>query len=392
MKRLNNSQPLAVAVQYAPLNTAMQIVVQGGLSTLQFYRQTVQEWMPDHSHPYAYDADGSQIDGPLVLLPEWSVADADNILTDAALVPQVYWFVDDVQVTDTDSFLDFYLVGQALVVRKNFTHLQGATIYCECHFTDPRTASPFVLSDSLPLSAILQADEQWNIQILTDRTRKHFPLAEGAAIYDFEAEARLGAADKTDNVAWFWDFSEDNGLHWQEINDECFWYLSGKNTNILTIDADFTENITVRARINTSPTGTEPNTPNEATASLAWRYPALRPVVFSYGGDKVIADTQEMTFGLIVHNPKHDDLSLAQQREWLLCNWVLRKQGSNETPASLNSNDIEVTVPEARLRNTAGIKFIADPQCAMRGAYGKLQTSTGFDIQTSAGDFIAARG
>lgn len=177
MKRLNNSQPLAVAVQYAALNTSMHIVVQGGLSTLQFYRQTLAEWLPDHTHPFAYDANGSQADGPLVLLPEYSIIDPDGVLNTDSIYPQVYWFVDGTQITDTDSTYDYYLSGNALVVRKNFTHLQGATVVCECRFTDTRTSSPFVLSDTLPLSAILQADEQWGINILCDRTRKHYPIS-----------------------------------------------------------------------------------------------------------------------------------------------------------------------------------------------------------------------
>lgn len=391
MKRLNNSQPLAVAVQYAPLNTSMQIVPQGGMSTTQFYRQTTQQWIPDHTHPYAYDDNGALVDGPLTLVADYSINDADNVLDTSTLYPTVFWFVDDTQITDTDASKDYYLSGSALVVRKNFTHLKGVMIYCECHFTDTRTGSPFVLSDSLQLFAILHADELWSLQILNDRTRKHFPLAGGDTLYTFEAEARIGSIDKTDLVAWFWDFSEDNGASWHEIDGECLWYVSGKNSNILTVDMDFTENILLRCRINTSSTGIAPDIPNEATSSIAWRFPSLRPVVFSYGGDRVIAETAEMTFGLIVHNPKHDDLTLAQQREWLLCDWMLRKQGSKDSPMSLYESDVEVSVPEHLLRNESDIKYIADPQCSLRGPFFKLQTSSGDDIQSSSGDTITAR-
>lgn len=391
MKRLNNSQPLAVAVQYAPLNTSMKIVPQGGMSTMQFYRQTTQQWIPDHTHAYAYDENGALVDGPLMLMPEWSIIDTDNVLDTSALYPTVFWYVDDMQITDTNATKDFYLSGNALVVRKNFTHLKGGVVYCELHFTDTRTGSPFVLSDSIPLSAILHADEQWSIQILNDRTRKHFPLAYGDTQYAFEAAAYIGSNEKTDVVTWFWDFSEDNGVSWNEIDGDCLWYVSGKNSNILTIDMDFTENILLRCRINTSPTGTKPDIPNEATASIAWRFPALRPVVYSYGGDRVIAETSEMTFGLIVHNPKHSDLSLAQQREWLLCDWILRKQGSKDTPMSLAESDVMVSVSDKLLRNSSDIKYIADPQCSLRGPFAKLQTSSGDDIQSSSELTITAR-
>lgn len=391
MKRLNNSQPLAVSVQYAPLNTALSIVPQGGMSVMQFYRQTTQQWMPDHTHTPAYDGNGALVDGPLTLVPEWTIIDTDNVIDASDLAPMVFWFVDDTQITDTDASKDFYLAENALVVRKNFTHLQGAVAYCECHFTDTRTGSPFVLAASVQLSAILHAGEQWNLQILNDRTRKHFPLSGGSTIYNFEAAAQLGNVDKTDSVAWFWDFSEDNGTSWHEIDDDCIWYIGGKDTKVISIDMDCIESLSLRCRICTDAGGTLPDIPNEATASIAWRYPALRPVVFSYGGDRVMADTSEMTFGLLVHNPKYGDLSLSQQREWLLCDWVLRKQGSQDAPLSLDVSDVVVSVPDSLLRNNSGIKFIADPNCAMRGPFAKIQTSSGDDILSSSELYISAR-
>lgn len=391
MKRLNNSQPLAVAVQYAPLSTSMHIVVQGGMTTLQFYKQTLAEWIPDHSHQFSYDDKGAQTDGPLVLSPDYSIIDPDGLVGTDSLYPQVFWFVDGSQVSDSDPASDYYLMGTSLVVRKNFTHLSGATIYCECRFTDTRTGNPFVLSDTLTLSAILQADEQWQLNILCDRTRKHAPISTTATEYSFEAEARLGAVDKTNEVAWFWDYSTDNGATWQDFGATDHFYVSGKNAAILTIDADFIDFITVRCRVSTDKTSSAPSLPNEATASLAWRYPTLQPVVFCYGGDKVLEETEKMTFGLMVHHTKHNDLTPSQQREWLLCDWVLRKQGASDTPTPLRECDIEVTVPVALLRNTAGIKYIADPQCSIRGPFAQIQTSSGDDIQTSSGDYITVR-
>lgn len=391
MKRLNNSQPLAVAVQYSPLNTSMHIKAEGGLSTFQFYRQQSAEWSPDHTHSVEIDANGSQTDGPIRLIPTWSVIDPDGILDGSTLVPQVYWFVDGTQITSIDPTQDYYIDGSALYVRKNFTHTQGASVFCECRFTDPRDSSTFVLSDTITLSAVLQADEQWMINILCDRTRKHYPLSASTTLYTFEAEARLGSHDKTSNVAWFWDYSLDNGATWLSFTSDIPWYVSGMNTNILTIDADYVSQITVRARIGTPSSATSPTMPNEATASLAWRVPQLRPAVYCLGGDKVLPTTEAMSFGLIVHIPKHNDMTLAQQREWIMCDWALRKQGMTASPTRLNESDVEVSVPASQIRNVNGIKYVADPQCSMRGVYSFLVTSSGNYIQTSAGNYIMAR-
>lgn len=405
MKRLNNSQPFAVTTVFRPLNTQMKIVVLGGLSTTQFYRQTSQEWIPDHTHALAV-TNGTQTDGPLRLRADYGIDDPDGAFDASTLIPQVYWFIKDntpataadtqangVQVTSTDSTDDYYIVGRDLYVRKNFTHLNGVTVYCEARFTDPRTNGPIVLSDTLPLAGILQADEQWSISILCDRTRKHYPLSAASTIYSFEAEARQGSVDKTSNVAWFWDYSLNNGSTWLTINDDCLWYVSGKNSSILNIDVDFVDNIMVRARIGiTNGTSTAaPDIPNLATASIAWRFPKIQPVVFSYGGDRVFKDTVSMTFGLFVHVAKHDDMTEAQKRHWLLTNWCVREQGNQNTPISLRSWGLEVDVPQATLFNTLGKKYIVDPRVVMRDVYDIIADPSGEVFQTSTNHTMAIR-
>lgn len=393
MKKLNNSQPLAVSTTFRPLNTAMHIEVLGGLSSVQFYRQTVQAWIPDHSRAAVFDENGSQVDGVLRLKAVYDIADPDGNLNTNELVPQVFWYVDGVQVTSTDTTADYYIANNILYVRKNFTHQAGANIYCECRFTDTRTSTPFVLSDTMPLSAVLQADEQWSINILCDRTRKHFPLYAATTIYSFEAEARQGSVDKTDAVAWFWDYSTDGGATWLTITDSCLWYVSGKNASTLMVNMDFIENLMVRCRIGiTSGTSTAaPDLPNEATACIAWRFPKIIPVVFSYGGNRIFTENSFMTFGLIVHVAKHDDMSEALKRHWLLCDWIIRQQGAAGTVTKLDCPALEVVVPQSLLFSTTGEKFIVDPQCALRGVYDTMTASDGEQLVASDGEPLAAR-
>lgn len=394
MKKVNNSQPLSVATLFRPLNTTRKIVALGGYATTQFYRQTANAWVPDHSKPIAWNGDGTQKEGPLRLRMEYSVHDPDEKVSMEDLLPIIVWMVDDVQVMSDDPTADFYLVNDDLYVRKNYTHLTGATISCEVRFTDPRNGQPVVLSDSVSLNAVLFADEQWAITILNDRTRKHFPLAAASTLYDFEAEARLGSTDKSNNVAWFWDWSDDMGQTWKTIDDTCYWYVQGKNTKTLRVDMDYAESIMVRARIGVA-NGTStnaPDKPNEATASIAWRWPKIQPQVVSYGGNRVTAETGDMKFGLLVHVPKHDDLTLAQQRQWLLCNWIVRRQGSNAAPSQVGCADVEVKIPHTLLYSESGHKLIPDPQVGMRGPYdGVSLRNTGELIELSFGETFAIR-
>jgi len=131
----------------------MKIVILGGMSSLQFYRQTTQEWLPDHTVAPVIDAHGQQTDGTLRLKAEYTIYDVDENLDVQSIVPQIYWYINDTQVTTTDTTADYYLVGDLLYVRKNFTHQNGVKVYCECRFVDTRTSAPQIMSDTLSLSS-----------------------------------------------------------------------------------------------------------------------------------------------------------------------------------------------------------------------------------------------
>lgn len=398
MKKISNSQPVAVSTTFKPLSLSMHIVALGGMPTSQFYMQTQGAWKPNHAETDEskwYNSDGGQADGPLRLQAQYSVADPDGVVDAETVIPTVKWYVDGTEVTSTDNTADYYKSGNLLYVRKNFTQTTPATVRCEATFTDPRTGNVAIKEDSVTLTATVFADEQWAITILSDRTRHHFPLTATSTQYTFEAEARLGSKDKTSEVAWFWDYSTDNGSTWQDIDDTCYWYVSGKNTATLTVDADFTDDITIRARIAKTPTATAPDLPNQATASLAWRWPKVTPMAFSYGGDKVLPDGTGMKFGLIVHVARRDDMTQAEQRQWIMCNWAVRKQVDSANTeialTSLSESGIEVDVPQAKLYNTKGTKYIVDPQCAMRGVYDVLADDKGNLLADASGNLMFAR-
>lgn len=80
MKKLQNSQPLAVSTTFRPLNTSLSIVALGGMGLQQFYRQTRGEWMPDHTKNPVIDSEGVQSDGALRLKADYSIADPDGMI------------------------------------------------------------------------------------------------------------------------------------------------------------------------------------------------------------------------------------------------------------------------------------------------------------------------
>lgn len=388
MKRINNSQPLAVITQFKPLSTSFHIEVLGGLSVMQFYQSATQQWSPNHAVAPVINDDGSQEDGTLRLKASYSLIDPDGIIGNASLEPQVFWFVDGAQIVTNDVTADYYVSENVLHIRKNFTHLKGANVYCECRFTDIRNGQTIVLSDTLVLSAILQADEQWQLSMVCDRTKHYNPLYADSPVIFFQAEARLGANIKTDSVSWYWDYSLDNGLTWNDIDSSCYWYVSGKTAPTLKVNMDYIEAITVRARIEEE--NIDKLMPCEVTASCAWRMPVVRPMVFSYSGNRVTSSTDLMTFGVNVHVPKHADLSEEEKRKWLIFDWCVREQGANSTPVFLGEHNTECTISAQQLFNNDNRKYVIDPNISMRTIYGILADSKGNIIQIK-GNPIAVR-
>lgn len=391
MKRIYNSQPLSVTTIYRPLTTSLKIMAMGSLPTTQFYYQTAQEWFPDHAKQPVYADNGVQEDGILRLKANYFLQDEDDLIDTKSIIPQIFWYVDDTQITFTDSSKDYYIVGSDLYIKKNFTHLDGVNVRCDVMFTDPRTSTPIVLSDTLVLNAVLKAKDAWQITLLCDRTRKHFPITSEQTIYDFEAEVREGAILRNDDVAWFWDYSLDNGKTYNAITSDCLWYVSGLGTPKLTIDMDYIESVLVRCRIGSTKSAKTPDLPNEATVSMAWRWPALKPEVFCYGGNRIFAENASMRFGFFVHVPKHDDMTEAQKRHWLVTNWIVRRQGSTTNVVDLNKHGLEVDIAQRFLMNNALGKFIPDPQIGLRGVYDVVAFHDGEIIQLSGGDTFAIR-
>lgn len=391
MKRIYNSQPLSVTTIYRPLTTSLKIMAMGSLPTTQFYYQTAQEWFPDHAKQPVYADNGVQEDGILRLKANYFLQDEDDLIDTKSIIPQIFWYVDDTQITFTDSSKDYYIVGSDLYIKKNFTHLDGVNVRCDVMFTDPRTSTPIVLSDTLVLNAVLKAKDAWQITLLCDRTRKHFPITSEQTIYDFEAEVREGAILRNDDVAWFWDYSLDNGKTYNAITSDCLWYVSGLGTPKLTIDMDYIESVLVRCRIGSTKSAKTPDLPNEATVSMAWRWPALKPEVFCYGGNRIFAENASMRFGFFVHVPKHDDMTEAQKRHWLVTNWIVRRQGSTTNVVDLNKHGMEVDIAQRFLMNNALGKFIPDPQIGLRGVYDVVAFHDGEIIQLSGGDTFAIR-
>ena len=148
----------------------------------------------------------------------------------------------------------------------------------------------------------------------------------------------------------------------------------------------------VRARISSDTTLSAPNMPNAATASLAWRWPKIVPSVFCYGGNRVFKDTQSMTFGIIVHVAKRSDMSEADKRAWLYCNWNIRKQGSAEAAKSVGEYGYEATVKAIDLYSMSGVKYIVDPGVMIRGTYDAIANSSGEVLANSSGNIFCVRG
>lgn len=169
----------------------------------------------------------------------------------------------------------------------------------------------------------------------------------GVMLYYELAEPQEYIIDNAFDFGFKW-YGISNG---EEVLAETLpWYVEGQDTDTLTVDAMFGDDINVVLRAFKEEGSTELS-PSKAYASLQWRIPDIDTRVFSKNGSAVRSDTENMTFDTIV-NVKGNVLSDDMKTKHLRFNWKYRKNNvSTETDAGWGNTK---TIAASNLRNTIG--------------------------------------
>ena len=374
MRKLLTTSTTTVTSVYTPLSGRMQINSSAPLA--QMYYSARNEWMPDHRAK------------PIVFGYDYDIIDPDGIVGNSSFSPDAKWYVNGEYISTSDAQADYYLnTSGNLICRKNVTHDNGDEVSVEVQFTDPRTGQSFILTDTVQLTAQLQNDEQWMLTVVSERLMKYVPMRDTDPVKSITAKATYGCVDKSDDVEWVWEYKEADADDWAAIDNHPA-YVSGQGTKTLKVDADCTENMTLRCRIKVN--GATLN--NEAGAAIAWLYLDVNIEPYSKGGNLLLAHQDALDFDTHVHVAGRSDLTDEEKEEWLLVQWNRHLQGGSSNTVIGAGN--KISVQASTLRNNVGSTpqtHTIAPRATLRGCFAILQTSTGDNIQTSAGDNILVR-
>lgn len=364
-KRLNVPQPAVINTELAPFDESFFVEPDGQL----------EQWYYDNTNTYAPHRPRT----PLTLTPKLSVFDSD---TNQSFVPSfftVQWYVNEYknngyvesEITNVDDGdnVDYVIVGNKLKVKKNVPYTRAIQIRCRATYIDPRDAGvTYVVEDTLTLSTNRDASVIYpSLDVACANARAYNPLTDDSSTFTFVAIANKGGQDVTNSVYFVW--YAINGTT-EVLAETMPWYVSGQNTDTLTVDAMYGEEIRVvlRAKENAQAATLYPD---KAYRTITWVIPDVDTNVISENGGAVRADTYKMAFSTVV-NVRHQILSDEKKHAHLRFNWKYRKSNSSTEYDAGWGENIEILA--SQLRNVYGsgatlASTVVYPYVYVLGAY-----------------------
>ena len=332
-RNINTSQPMVLDVMLTPLTESFQINASD--TTQQWYYANTNSWSP------------SRTTNPLILTPVLSVFDTDTEITYTPQFGDVKWyylsngaFVQITNTTDGDN-VDYIVYPDGhLAVKKNVAWDAPVTLKCVCPYADPRRSG---ISNTVQATIDLSTNRDATsvlptVDIACEPTVLYDIFKDVSSQKTFTAKVMKDGEDitSTSSILWY-VLNKSNGTE-TIINATTTvdgtsvtvfpCYVSGYNAATLTLDAMYTEDITVVARVVKTASPLELY-PCKAIRTLRWDNIPLSIIVHSNNSGGIRTDTESMDFDIIA-NIRHQTLTDAQKLANLLINWK-RRNAANST-------------------------------------------------------------
>lgn len=346
-RKKNTSQPMLLDIMLSPLTESFQIIPS----------DTLQQWYYTNNEGTAVSPfSPNRETQPLFLTPTLTVFDPDTQQTYTPSFGTVKWYYLSagswVEITATPSTQEQsatilpYVVypDGSLKVSKNVNYDSPVTLLCECPYIDPRDSSQ---STTIKETVILSTNRDATVTLPTitiDKgvTQTYNPFQTASSQYSLTAKVMLDNQDITQTSSILWYVLDKTTGNETLINATTTvdnvavplfpCYVSGYNSATLVLDAMYTEDITVVARVVKTSIPSVTLYPCKAMCTLMWDDVPMDIIISSNNSGAVRSDTKEMTFDTIV-NVFGKQLFNAQKAANMLFNWKRRSQrqvnGSN---------------------------------------------------------------
>jgi len=249
----------------------------------------------------------------------------------------------------------------------------GQNICCVATYVDPRDSgvTNLVRETVLLTSSKHAINTSLKINLLAPTKTIYNVLTSASSLFSFQAQILNSKnEDVTSSYYIEWYGKENNATTESLINSlHCYRKATqqaskGQGTDTITLDAMYTENITIVCKV--KETSTSPILPAVAYCSLVWEFPRIDPHTICNNGSVVNAAQRNMTFTNIV-NYKGGVLTDAQKAEHLLFNYKRRvSTASSYTDMGWGQS---LTVPSNDLKQTSSYSTPVHAEVYMLGAY-----------------------
>jgi len=343
-RRINISQPTVIETDLTPLSDNFFIDNSDAL----------EQWYYDNHEPTESGYSPDRLLTPLVLMPKVSAVDSDSGVEYTPTIYLIHWYVSEYdastgtwdterEITSSSATEDYYKSGTNLIVRKNVSYTYGVSIKCQVEYIDPRDSGVhYMLQDSISLSTNRDATIIYpTLDVTGEHTVEYKPLSDATSQFTFSAKAYIGAEDKTNDLYFVWyAYDEASGVETPIANLDCFVSVSGQNNNTLTVDALYTDNLTIVLRAKESPNAANLY-PSKCFRSLVWMLPKMDAKTICTNGSAVReGGSATMHFEQIITVKGHD-LEDSVIKKHLAFLWKYRKLSSTSSSANANA---EITI------------------------------------------------
>ena len=332
-RKLNISQPMVLDVMLAPFTESFQLVPS----------DTTQQWF--YANDQSYSPDRST--NPLIITPVLSVFDPDTQQTYNPAFGDVKWYYLNssgtfTRITNTTegSSYDYVIYADGHIkVNKNVAYDGPVTLKCECPYIDPRNSGvSYTASDTIELTTNRDATILYPVIDVDCESTQLFDVFKDAVTnFTFTAKVHKGIDDVTSSSSILWYVLNTSTGTEELINATTTvngvavpkypCYVSGYNSATLTLNAMYTNKITVVARVVKTASPLELY-PCKAIRTLMWDDIPLDTIVHSNNSGGVRSDTEYMDFLSIV-NINGKALGDSEKEDNLLFNWKRRASGSS---------------------------------------------------------------
>ena len=326
-RRLNISQPAVINTELAPLDDSFYLSPSGQLE--QWYYDNSSSYAPNrHTTPLtitpmitAFDPDANRSYTPsFSAAPRWYVREySDSAGT---------YIETEITGTSDGQNVEYYKSGNTLKVKKNVSYTRAVQIRCMATYIDPRDAGlTHSVEETVTLSTNRDASVIYpTLDVINPSTRAFNPLVDNTSTFTFTAKAKKGNTDVTNQVYFVW-YAISGTV--EVLANTMPWYVSGQNTETLTVDAMYGEEIKLVLRAKESSSAANLY-PDKVYRSVLWQIPDIDCNVISEGGAAIRSTTKYLDFSTVV-NLRKDILTDQKKAENLRFNWKYRKNNQSAT-------------------------------------------------------------